>query len=384
MHIVGNKETLLENFSIVHKAVPIKTPINVLKGFFLKASQDEFIIAANNLELKIKATIKDLHILSDGSIVIQDKILDILRQLPEDNVEIKLDSEKLRLEIISGKANFFLYGMDPEEYPEFSNEEEWSRWSSLKFTANNFKKLLKGVIFAVSNDEGKAAFKGILLELLKDDNRLYALATDTYRLAFFEKEYILNNETKPFRILVPAKLLNEILKVIDDSDNEVQCYFTDTEFVIIYKNFIFSSRLLEDKYPDLKNVFPKNFLTSIQVKTTLLEKMLQRALLLSPSSNQMISLEIRDESIKVMAVSDLGRMDEELFLKDKEGENLDKIFLNARFLIDLLKNLEDEFIRIEFNGPLGPCIFVQNKKEENDGYLYRYLVLPIKTEKNSI
>ena len=97
--------------------------------------------------------------------------------------------------------------------------------------------------------------------------------------------------------------------------------------------------------------------------------------------NQMISLQVDEGALKVKAVSPLGRMEEELFLEEKEGENLNEIFLNARYLLDPLRVLEDQLMRIEFNGPLGPCVFVQNKNEEN--YRYRYLVLPIKTEKNS-
>jgi len=382
MHIISNRDTLLEAFTIVHKAIPTKTPMNILKGFFLNATQEEFIISANNLELSIKAIIKKIEILKTGSIVIQDKILDILRQLPDQNVEIKMDYDRLRVEICSGKANFFLYGIDPEEYPQLSDKEQWALWSSLRFTAGSFKKIFKGVIFAASTDEGKPAFKGILMELLEGENKLYTLATDTYRLALFEKEYIIENESKAFRILVPGKLLSEIIKIIDDSDEELQCYFTDKELIIIYKNYIFASRLLDDKYPDLKNVFPKSYSTAILVNTRMLEKMIQRAILLSPSSNQMISLQINEDRLQVKAVSELGRMDEELLLEEKEGENLEEIFLNARYFLDPLRIFEDTFVRIEFNGSLGPCVFVQNSTEENNNYFYRYLVLPIKTEKN--
>jgi len=381
MHIVSDKETLLEAFSIVQKAIPLKTPLNILKGFFVQADEQELIVAANNLEISIKATLQNVKILKSGSVVIQDKIIDILRQLPEKDVEIKMDTENLRIEIFSGKANFILYGIDPEEYPRVSEKEQWSYWSSLTFTASAFKKILKGVTFAVSQDEGKPSFKGILLELLEDENKLYALATDTYRLALFEKEYIIEHKIKPFKLLVPGKLLIEILKVIENSEEEIQCYFKENEFVILYRNYVFSTRLLEDKYPDLKNIFPQTYSTAILAKTEMLEKMIQRATLFSPGSNQMISLQVDEGSLKVKAVSNLGRMDEELFLEEKEGENLNEIFLNARYLLDSLRILEDNLVRIEFNGPLGPCVFVQNKVEEN--YHYRYLVLPIKTEKNS-
>ena len=150
MHILLDKEILLNVFSIVQKAIPLKTSINILKGFFVQVNEQEVIIAANNLEISIKATLQNVKILQSGSVVMQDKIIDILRQLPEKDVEIKMDTDNLRIEIVSGKANFVLYGIDPEEYPRLSENEQWANWSSLTFTASTFKKILKGVTFAVS------------------------------------------------------------------------------------------------------------------------------------------------------------------------------------------------------------------------------------------
>jgi DNA polymerase-3 subunit beta len=75
-------------------------------------------------------------------------------------------------------------------------------------------------------------------------------------------------------------------------------------------------------------------------------------------------------------------MDEELLLEKKEGENLDEIFLNAKFFLDFLRVFDDDIIRIEFNGSVGPCVFLQDKRKEDNPFLYRYLVLPIKTEKS--
>lgn len=382
MHIIAKKNILYEVFSVAQKALPTKTPMPILNGFFVETKEHEFLVIANNLELGIKAKLDDIKILSTGSVIIQERIVDILRQLPDQDVEIKMDPENLRIEISSGKSNFFLYGIDPEEYPVFTEEEQWSSWTCLHFASKDFISILKRITFAISQEESKPAFRGILLELLADERILYALATDTYRLALFEKEYIIDSEIKPFRLLVPGKILIEISKVIEDSDEEIQCYFKDNELIIIYKNFIFSSRLLGDKYPDLKNVFPASYSTVIWANTEMMTKMIQRATLLSSSLSQMITLQVVDEFVKIRAASDLGKMDEELLLEKKEGENLDEIFLNAKFFLDFLRVFDDDIIRIEFNGSVGPCVFLQDKRKEDNPFLYRYLVLPIKTEKS--
>jgi DNA polymerase-3 subunit beta len=201
-------------------------------------------------------------------------------------------------------------------------------------------------------------------------------------LALYEKEYIIESGVKPFRLLVPGKVLIEIAKVIEDSGDEIKCYFEENELIICYKNFIFSSRLLSDRYPDLKNVFPASQSTTIWVNTEMMIKMVQRATLLSSGPSQMITLRIDDELIKISAASELGIMNEELLLENKKGENLDEIFLNAKYFLDFLRNFDDDVAHIEFNGSVGPCIFLQDKRKGDNPFLYRYLVLPIKTEKN--
>jgi len=387
MHVVFPKNKLIEYFTIVSKAIPSKTPMSVLKGIFLKATKDKFIIIANNLELAIKATVdpqteNDIEIIETGSLVIHEKIIEILRQLPLEKVELKMEANTYRLNITSGQAKFHLYGMEPEEYPDMSDEEDWKEWSCLSFSAKEFKEFFKGVAFAISQDEGKPVFKGILTEMTEENEKseqiLSTMATDTYRLAQFEKKYIGEEKIRPFRLLLPGKILLEILRAIDDDESDIKCYFKERELIIIYKNFNFSSRLLEDKYPDFRNVFPPSFETSITLSKSMFERMIQRALLLSQGINQMISLQIDGETLKIRAVSELGRMDEELALESKEGEDLAEIYVNARFILEPMRYLENSVVNIKFNGSLGPCVFSEENEEANKKY--RYLALPIRTE----
>ena len=75
----------------------------------------------------------------------------------------------------------------------------------------------------------------------------------------------------------------------------------------------------------------------------------------------------------------MGRMEEELELTQKEGDDLEEILVNARYFLDPLRVITKEDVVIEFNGYLGPCIF--NAGTEGDAARYRYLVLPIKVDK---
>lgn len=378
MHFYGKKSSLIGDLSIVEKAAPIRTTIPIINGILVEAKKGELYFTSNNLEMSIKAANRDVEVLEEGSVVLPVKMVDILKQLPDEMVEIKTENDTLRTEILSGKARFYLYGMDPEEYPSFESAFSREGWNKIDFTAGELRDIIKKLVFAVSQDEGKPQFRGVFMKL--EEGQLSFLATDTYRLAYLKKEFgDRNGNNVAGRFLIPGKSLNEIMRVLDDSDEGVSCFLNESEMVVNFQQFTFFTRLLEEKFPNLLGVFPGSYQTRIKVNVDFLEKAISRASLLAHGQNQMISLQVAADFLKVKAGSEMGRMEEELLLEGKEGDDLEEILLNARFFLDPLRVINKKTIEIEFNGPFGPCIF--NCSENDEPEFYRYLVLPIKVEK---
>lgn len=383
MHFFAKQSVLLENLSILEKAIPVRSPLQIIKGIFVEAKNNCLTFMTNNLEMGIRADCDNVEIKEEGAVVLPEKFVDIIRQLPSEDIEIKTDGEELRTEILSKQTNFFLYGMNADEFPVITGELLGSQWESLEFSAMELKQIIKKVSFAVSQDESKHLFRGILLEIDMQKN-IFCMASDTYRLAYYQKTLKKKMNIQPLRILVPGKTLIEISRIIDDSHEKVACFFRENEIIFKYRNFTFKGRLLEDKFPNFSNAFPAGFNTKILVNTRLLEKTIGRASLLVHSQNLMITLSINDKMLQVRSGSEIGRMTEDLILEGKDGDDLEEILLNYRFFLDPLRVLEEDFVEIEFNGPFGPCIF--NYRQELDDSLksYRYLVLPIKIEKKDL
>ncbi len=378
MHIRANCNSLLENLSIVERAVPVRSTLPIINGILLEAEKDELTFSATNLDIGIRSSNKDADIQDQGSTVLPVKIVDILRQLPSPIVEITVDQENYRTEIKSGKARFVLYGMNSQEFPSFTPEVAWKNWTTVSLKTDDFKNIFKKVIFAVSSDESKPPFRGILME--KDKNNLLTcLSSDTYRLACLQQHVLMEELGDAFRLLVPGKSLHELLRIIDKGEEKVNGYFKDHEIIFTYRQFTFYMRLLEDRYPNLMNVFPVNYQTRVVVDKELLEQTIGRAALLAQGYNHMISLQVENNVIKVKAGSEMGRMEEELELVQKEGDDLEEILVNARYFLDPLRVITKKSVVIDFNGYLGPCIF--NCGTEGDAARYRYLVLPIKVDK---
>ena len=68
--------------------------------------------------MSIKAVCNDLQIKDEGEIVLPVEFIEILKQAPEESIEIKINQEELRAEVKSGQAVFILYGMNRRISPE--------------------------------------------------------------------------------------------------------------------------------------------------------------------------------------------------------------------------------------------------------------------------
>lgn len=381
---VSVRQNKLSNcLNVVEKGLPSKTTLPVLNGIFVETDVSSLRFVTSNLELSIQAVLNEVEIIERGKVILPDKFVEIVRQLSDDNVKIKVNPEKLQAEIKSGKAFFNLFGMDANEFPHFTTEKEWVAWDSIEFSAVELREMIKKIIFAVSHDEGRPLFRAVMLNLAENGD-LTAVATDTYRLARLQRIFNGQKVIDPLTLLVPGRTLNEIIKVIDGAQDEtIKCYFKEKEIIFCYRHFIFSSRLVEGKFPEIKSVFPEGFKTRININKLQMEKLLHRAILLAQGQNQMIMLKVMGNILNVRASSSTGNMDEELDLEYKEGEDLENILLNARFLLEPLRVMDDENVLIEFNGPFGPCIFCREEEKEGLKEKYQYLVLPIKTEKHA-
>ena len=384
MIITGSQAKLSACLSVVEKGLPSRTTIPILNGILLEAGEDYLRLVSSNLEMSIQALERDINVIEKGSIVLPEKLVDVMRQLSDNEVKISVNDDKLRAEINSGKAIFNLYGMDAAEFPVFTTENEWSEWNSLEFLAVELRDMLKKIIFAVSHDEGRPLFRAVMLHIEENGN-LTVVATDTYRLARLQRFYNGEKTFKNIVLLVPGRILAEIIKIIDSTTPEemVKCYFKEKEIIFCYRQFTFSSRLVDGKFPEISGVFPVHFKTKVIINKVQFERLLHRAILLAHGQNQMIMVQISGNMLHVRASSDSGNMDEELNIDHKEGDDLEDILLNARFLLEPLRIIEDENIIIEFNGPLGPCIFYREAGKDGMKEIYQYLVLPIKTDKNT-
>lgn len=363
MHIVISKEVLSNALDIVDKALPVRSSITDLENILLDYGEDRITLTATNLELEIKVNL--LHKTDGrGKILLPKKIVDIVRSLPSSDVELKINLENYHIELLSGISKTNLFGANPDDYPLIEMPEPPEEVLSL--SQSSFKNILRQVIFAASNDESRPAFNGVLFNFESDD--IILISSDTYRLVI-KKGLPQTNSIKGGKFLIPAKSLRELLKIIEEG--EIEIYPHNNLVVFRMSDVYFATRVLEEKYPDVSGVVPEGYKTKVMLTAKALEETVSRVSLLSEGVNQAVFLSVKEKEMKVKVSSQIGHM-EEILAIEREGEDVE-VYVNSRFLMDLLKVVDTENMIIEMHGQNGPLIF---KSPELEGYLY--LVLPIK------
>ena len=339
----------------------------VINNILLEIKPGELIFSSTNYEIFIKTSLK-LKNDTTGKVLLPPKIIDIVRHLPAGAVEIDINTESYGLSIHSGPARFHLYGSAGEDYPIDAFLAQGEAPAEFNIELGQLNNIIREVIFAASTEETRPAFNGILFSFT--GNKLTLTSSDTYRLVVS----CLVNDAWQFqdnKCLVPAKALRELLKILGDGQQTALISYKDTYFSISYGNTFFASRLLGEKYPDVSGVIPESFKTRVELDKNSLESAVARASLLTQGKNQAVNILAGPEQVEVKVSAEDGSMEEPLSAHF-EGEEVD-LFLNSRFVLDILKIINEEKIIIDFHGDRGPVIF---RLAGNEDFLC--LVLPIK------
>ncbi len=367
MHLICEGLDLSEAVSIVSKAIASKTTNPILEGIKFIAEDGSLTLSATDNELAIEKKIKaDVKI--EGETVIPGKFFgEFLKKLTNEQIEMVLN-EKNQLKIRYSDSESFISCYSTQEYPSFKKIESKESFS---ITKKDLKNLITKTIFSVALDDSRPILKGCLLEIEK--NEIKAVALDGYRLALVKKPLTKANFSSS--IIVPSKSLNEISRIIEDSDEIITLYVQKNYLMVDNEETKIITRLLDGDFLNYKQIISNNYETEITINKQQFESSLERASLLSRmGQNNLVKFEIKEKNLCLTSNSEIGNIKENVNIVLK-GKDLNIAF-NARYFTECLRVNTDEFIKISFNNSSNPCIVTPYEKEE-----FLYLILPVRMMK---
>jgi DNA polymerase-3 subunit beta len=366
MKFICEKTKLQEAISVTQKAVTGKSAMPILQGLFIDASEGKITIIGSDIDLSIETKI-DANIIEAGKVVVDARLFgDIVRKLPNSNIEISSSTDN-SIEIICEKTKFNLIHMNADDFPTLPSIDEDNIFS---IEQKLLKNMIRGTMFAIAQEESRPILTGVLVEI--KDGKINLVALDGYRLAL--KSELIDSDSS-IRAVIPGKTLSEVVKILED-EGEVNITFTSNHILINLAETKIISRLLEGEFIKYTSIIPEEYSLKITVERNKILNCIERASLVAKEGNtNLIKFDINDEYMVLTSNSQLGNVREELNII-LQGEPLEIAF-NAKYMIDLLKIMDEEEIYMEFSSSVSPCL-VKNKQNDN----CTYLVLPVRLLNN--
>lgn len=357
--IMQNELMSLINISL--RAISQKNNTSILEGILFIAREGKLTLKSTDLELAIE-TSKECEIVTEGELLLNSTMIsNIIRKLPNDIVKISSKDSKVNIEC--EKSKFNIMSMDLYSYPEFPT---FNSNTDFKIQDNLLKVSTKQTIFATAVDDYRVVLNGVNIDI--EDGKVDFVALDGHRIArrgIELEEKITNN------VILPPRALNEVSKIVPEGD-VINVSIVSGSCIFKFGNTTFSTRVIEGNYLNYKALFSYDHKTEIVISRRDLINAIERAnIVYRAEKGDLVTFTISENSILVEGSSEIGDLKDVIDIK-KEGEDL-KIAFNSKYVLEGLKNIEQDFVKMTFNGKASACII----KPEDENIDYTYLVLPV-------
>ncbi len=364
MKISFLSENLQKALALTNHAVSTKNQLPILSHVLLETREGKIYLSATDLEIGIETVIQGV-IEEAGSATIPAKLfLELVNTLPAGKVS--LVTQEGSVQIVGGKTKTTLQTVPPEEFPKLY---ERKGEKILSLPGKSLQNVLKRILFTASIESTRPALSGILFKRI--ELGFILVATDGYRLSL---EKITTEEQAGFEgsIIIPAKLIKEVLSLREDAPIDVYVDGQQNQILVAQEETVFIGRLIDAEFPNYEKILPTDASTEITVDKDVLQRAVKTCAIFARETANIITLSIQKEKMSVSSKApSLGEnvVDVDMTLKGEEND----IAFNARYLLDFLAVADTQDIRFEMTGPLNSGVF---RLAGNASYLH--LIMPIR------
>lgn len=363
------KEQLARSLNLVTRAVAVKAALPVLNNILLNCEKGQLKLAATNLETSIVTTLA-ISSDEDGAITVPARLLsEFVNSLPTGNVKLETGEESLK--VTSGKYEASFAGIAASEFPQPPQVKEADK----TILDKNFAKALNQTSFAASADEGRPVLTGILLEFTK--NSLNLVATDGYRLA---KKTLNIDSSLETNLLIPARALNEIARLIGEAEDESEISFQpvveNNQAVFTIGQTEVTTRLLDGTFPLYQSIIPTDFKSRVVISNTELNQAVKATSLFARDLGNVVHISINADKNEIEMKANTAQVGtgKSIINGSVEGDSV-SIAINSHYLTSGLAVLTSQQISLEAINSTKPVLL----RSVGDDSLF-YIIMPVRQQ----
>lgn len=332
--------------------------------------------------LKLSATDLDFAIITTLPAGIQEegrttlsakKLAEIISKLPSGTeITFEIEEQTQTARIHCGSSRFDIRTLPADEYPLIKQIDDTNY---LEVELKALTRAINQTAFAAASYETNNVLGGVFFVI--SPTSLEMAATDGSRLARRIEAMASAQVTETVSAIIPAKTLQEFLKLVGmqaNSEDMVRIAVKDGQISLRTPRFYVLSRLLDGQYPKYEQLIPANNKLVAYANKQAFIASLERAAVMANDRTNIVRMNFDKDNLSLAAnTPDVGDSKDTLeILYDGEPMN---IAFNYKYVIDALKVIESDDVRVEMNGSLAPTLF---KAKEENGYLC--LVMPVQVK----
>jgi DNA polymerase-3 subunit beta len=368
MKFIASSAALLKQLQSINGVITTNPVVPILENFLFEIQDGTLKITASDLQTSM-ITEMDIEAKDSGSIAVPARILmDTLKNLPEQPVTFSIDEETYTVELSSDNGRYKLAGENATDFPR---TPEVVDPYSVEMAADVLQTAVTNSLFAVSNDELRPAMTGVYIQL-RDSNATF-VATDGHRLIRYRRVDVAADMDN--NIIIPKKALNLLKATLPSDGTPVTMEFNASNAFFRFGNVNMICRLIDERFPDYENVIPQNNENAMVINRLEFLSSLKRIAIYANKTTHQVRLKISGNELQISA-EDLDFSNEALerLSCDHDGEDIE-IGFNARFLIEMLNNLDSTDVQLNLSQPNRAGLLTPRDKDENEDVLM--LVMPV-------
>ena len=356
------RSKFIEGLKSVQNIVAGKGSLPILQNVLIEAKGEELKMTTTDLDISIK-TVCACEVVEEGLTTLPVKLLfNAVTKVAEGEIEIEVDGKE-RATISAGNARYKLAGLPESEFPRLPKDEEAYLYS---ISQSLFKEMLRKVSYAASQDDTRRTLKGVLMSFKNE--KMTMVATDGRRLALIENELEFPKSAER-DIVLPSKAVGELQRSLSEEGN-LSLMVQKSQICFKLGDMMIYSKLMDDAYPNYKQVIPKETAEHITVDRQLLLDALDRASVMTMDEAHSTKLIFENGKLTVTsAASDIGEARDVVPIK-YAGEKIEIMF-NPSYVMDPLKAIDDDEVTVNLNDGHSPAVI-------KCGSPFLYVLMPLR------
>ena len=368
------QDVLLSAIDQVQKATATRIIQPILSHIMIETvGQNQVRFSATDLDFAVE-TLVEATIQEPGKTTISAKKLrDMAAKLPRDTVQLTADANTQLAKLQCQQSVFDVRTLPAEEFPVIKQIDQEG---SFQVPLQGLKKAIQHTVFAAAGQESNNVLSGVYFKLTSE--QLEMAATDGSRLARCQEALTAQGLVDTVTAIIPARTLQEVLRLTlnEGTDQLINIAIKEGQIAFRTERFYMLSRLLDGQYPQYEQLIPADYKEVVFANKEALIKSLERAAVMANERTNIVKMSFDKSQLSLAAQTpDLGDSRDEMRVV-YDGDQMDIAF-NYKFVLDAIKAIDSEEIRLELKSGLAPTLFKPTDNAESN---YLCLIMPVQVK----